>query len=190
MKGRLYEAAPYGALLAGAAFLYRDAGTFADLGRPGQLGPDFWPRAVLVLLMVVCAIEVARRVLAPSAAPGQPADVVQAAAVQAAAVRVAPVAKPVAPEREWRLLAGGIALTILYVPGISYLGFFLATTLFLAAFMYVGRYRRARIVVAASVLGSLAFVFVFMKVVYVSLPLGAGPFRILSAWIMAALGIH
>ena len=180
MKGKLYEAAPYGALLAGAAFLYRDAGTFADLGRPGQLGPDFWPRAVLALLMVVCAIEVARRVFAPSAAPGQPA----------AAVQAAPKATEVAPAREWRLLAGGIALTILYVPGIEYLGFFLATTLFLAAFMYVGRYRPARIVVAASVLGSLAFVFVFMKVVYVSLPLGAGPFRILSAWIMAALGIH
>jgi putative tricarboxylic transport membrane protein len=185
MKGRLYEAAPYAALLVGAAFLYHDAGTFSDLGRPGQLGPDFWPRAVLALLMVVCAIEVARCVLAPSAAPRPPA-----AAVPAAAVPVAPVAKQIEPAREWRLLAGGIALTILYVPGIEYLGFFLATTLFLAAFMYVGRYRRARIVVAASVLGSLAFVFVFMKVVYVSLPLGAGPFRILSAWIMAALGIH
>jgi putative tricarboxylic transport membrane protein len=56
--------------------------------------------------------------------------------------------------------------------------------------MWVGRFRRPKIVAAASVLGSLTFVFVFMKVVYVSLPLGVGPFRTLSAWIMAALGIH
>jgi hypothetical protein len=33
-------------------------------------------------------------------------------------------------------------------------------------------------------------VVVFMKIVYVSLPLGAGPFREFSAWVLAALGIH
>ena len=179
VKGRLPQVAPYAALLAGAAYLYHDTASFAGLGRPGQLGPEFWPKAVLVLLMVVCAIEIGRRVLAsPEAAP------------VAAAEQPAAAPHEDEPVRDWRLLAGGIALTILYVPGIEYLGFFLATALFLAAFMYVGRYRRARIVAAASLLGSLAFVFVFMKVVYVSLPLGAGPFRILSAWIMAALGIH
>ncbi|HSN21358.1 MAG TPA: tripartite tricarboxylate transporter TctB family protein [Usitatibacter sp.] len=177
MKARLAELVPYAALLAGAAYLYHDAASFAGLGRPGQLGPDFWPKAVLILLMIVCGIEIVRRALAPAAA-----------AVPAPEAGPQPQAEEA--QRHGHLLAGGIVLTILYVPGIAYLGFFLATALFLAAFMYVGRYRRARIVAAASVLGSLAFVFVFMKVVYVSLPLGAGPFRNLSAWIMAALGIH
>jgi putative tricarboxylic transport membrane protein len=165
VKERLRLVAPYAALAAGAAYLYHDTARFASLGRPGQLGPDFWPRAVLILLLVVCAIQIGRRLLE---SPGADAE----------------------GERDWRLLAGGIGLTILYVPGIAYLGFFLATALFLAAFMWVGRFRRPKIVAAASVLGSLTFVFVFMKVVYVSLPLGVGPFRTLSAWIMAALGIH
>jgi putative tricarboxylic transport membrane protein len=170
--------APYAALAAGAAYLFHDTSRFAGLGRPGQLGPDFWPRAVLVLLLIVCAIQIGRRLLA-SPASGE------AAVAPGAHVRADDEG-----ERDWRLLAGGIGLTILYVPGIAYLGFFLATAIFLAAFMWVGRFRRPKIVAAASVLGSLTFVFVFMKVVYVSLPLGVGPFRTLSAWIMAALGIH
>jgi hypothetical protein len=33
-------------------------------------------------------------------------------------------------------------------------------------------------------------VFVFMKVVYVSLPLGAGPFQTLSIWILGVLGVR
>jgi putative tricarboxylic transport membrane protein len=56
--------------------------------------------------------------------------------------------------------------------------------------MVVGHYRRWRVIGIASVAGSLAFVFVFMKIVYVSLPLGVGPFRHVSTGIMAALGIH
>lgn len=180
MKSRLTEVLPYAALAAGAAYLYYDTRSFAALGRPGQLGPDFWPKAVLVLLAAVCVIEIARRLLVPAARTERAPAPAQAA----------PQAHEELPEREWRLLAGGIALTILYVPGIAYLGFFLATAIFLAAFMYVGRFRRPRIVAAASLIGSLVFVFVFMKVVYVSLPLGWGPFRVFSAWIMAALGIR
>jgi putative tricarboxylic transport membrane protein len=180
VKVRFSEVAPYAALLAGAAYLYHDTRRFAALGRPGQLGPDFWPKAVLVLLIAVCAIEIVRRVLAAGAAPERAAPRAEAPAQ----------AHDEEPPREWRLLAAGIGLTVLYVPGIEYLGFFLATIVFLAAFMWVGRYRRPRIVAAASIVGSFAFVFVFMKVVYVSLPLGWGPFRVFSAWIMAALGIR
>jgi putative tricarboxylic transport membrane protein len=56
--------------------------------------------------------------------------------------------------------------------------------------MVTGRYYRSRVVLLSSVLGSLAFVFVFMKVVYVSLPLGVGPFKTLSVSLLALLGIR
>jgi len=176
MKVRLKPMLPYLALLAGAGFLYHDTARFAVLGRPGQLGPDFWPRAVLVLLMLVCAFEIVRMALAVEPAPdAQPA--------------------PAAHEEEQGprypgLLAAGIGLTVLYVPGMQVLGFFIATTLYLAGFMLVGRYRRPGVIAASSLLGSLAFVFVFMKVVYVSLPLGMGPFQTVSTALMAILGIH
>ena len=60
---------PYAALLAGAAYLYHASGAFAHLGKEGQLGPDFWPKAVLALLMLVCAVELVRNAFfAPAAA--------------------------------------------------------------------------------------------------------------------------
>src|SRR5690242_1532997 len=167
--------APYAALLAGAAYLYHDAGSFAAAGKAGQLGPDFWPRAILTLLMIVCAVEIVRRALfAPAASPAADAEGIPG---------------DDAP-RFPRLLAAGMLITALYVPGMDYLGFFLATVAYLAAFMAVGRYRRWGVIATTSVLGSLAFVYVFMKVVYVSLPLGVGPFRHVSTALMAALGIH
>jgi putative tricarboxylic transport membrane protein len=55
--------------------------------------------------------------------------------------------------------------------------------------MWVGRYRRLGVIVATSVIGSLAFMFMFMKVVYVSLPLGIEPFAQVSFALMRVMGI-
>jgi len=175
---RLRAGLPYAAVFAAALYLYHATDAFAAMGREGQLSPAFWPRAVLGLLMLVCAWEIAR------------------AAWFSRDARAAPVAAAQAgqgadePPRQPLRLAAGIALTAAYVPAMEALGFFIATALYLAAFMVVGRYRRPFVVAIASIGGSLAFVFVFMKVVYVSLPLGMGPFRAFSASLLAALGIH
>ena len=178
MPRRLKGVLPYAALLVGAAYLFYDAATFAAAARPGQLGPDFWPRAVLVLLMVVCGCEILRQLLFAQRAVAEPAP----QAVQEGETE--PSAR--FPVR----LCVGIALSIAYVLTLDVLGFFVATALYLALFMVTGRYYRSRVVLLSSVLGSLAFVFVFMKVVYVSLPLGVGPFKVLSVWLLALLGIR
>jgi putative tricarboxylic transport membrane protein len=177
MNARAKAIIPYAAVLAIAAFLYGNTASFAALGRPGQLGPDFWPKAVLVLLMVTCAIEIVRVALARTATAGAIARAKQ------------PQDEEEAP-RYPMLLGAGIVLTMLYVPGMQVLGFFLATVIYLAAFMVVGRYRRYGVVAVTSVVGSVAFVFVFMKIVYVSLPLGIGPFQSVSTALMTLLGIH
>jgi len=181
--GKVKALAPYAALLAAAAYLYHDAGAFASAARPGQLGPDFWPRAVLVLLMIVCVCEIVRRVVFARAAQDA------ADATPGAHSGERDVEADASERFPWRLGAG-IAITIGYVLVLDWLGFFVATALYLALFMIVGRYRRRRVIAITSVAGSLAFVFVFMKIVYVSLPLGAGPFRTFSTWILAMLGIR
>ncbi|HJU21459.1 MAG TPA: tripartite tricarboxylate transporter TctB family protein [Casimicrobiaceae bacterium] len=179
MLDRLKALAPYVLLLGAAAYLYRAAGAFASAARPGELGPDAWPRAVLAILMVVCVCAIVRRALFPRiAAPVAPEA--PAAEVDAAADA----------ERFPLRLGIGVALTIAYVLTLDTLGFFVATALYLALFMVVGRYLRGRVIVSSAVLGSLAFVFVFMKVVYVSLPLGVGPFKALSVWILALIGVR
>jgi len=179
MIGKLKALAPYAALFAGAVYLYRDAGSFAAAARPGQLGPDFWPRAVLVLLMIVCGVEVLRRLLFARAAHDESSEPHPGADAPGESSERFP----------WRL-AGGIAVTIAYVLVLDRLGFFVATALYLALFMVLGRYARMRVIASANLLGSLAFVFVFMKIVYVSLPLGVGPFQAISVWLLAMLGIR
>jgi putative tricarboxylic transport membrane protein len=56
--------------------------------------------------------------------------------------------------------------------------------------MLVGRYRRVAVVLATSLIGSLVFMFVFMKIVYVSLPLGQAPFSEISFLLMRLMGIR
>ena len=175
MRGRLKAAAPYAALLAGAAYLFRDASHFAYAPRAGELGPDFWPKAVLVLLMLASGWELVARALSRSAAPRPPVPASDQAAETA---------------RYPRLLAAGAVATLGYVLVLPQAGFFASTAIYLALFMRVGRYRRFGVIAVTSIVGSLAFIFVFMRVVYVSLPLGVGPFQKLSLWILAMLGIH
>ncbi|HEY3585367.1 MAG TPA: tripartite tricarboxylate transporter TctB family protein [Casimicrobiaceae bacterium] len=191
MLERLKATWPYAALFVGAAYLFHDAGTFAAAARPGQLGPDFWPRAVLVLLMIVCAYEVVRRVVFARDVGAEVSNATDTVADQPAQSEVDGSVETREPEARypWRL-AVGIGLTIAYVLLLDVLGFFVTTALFLGFFMIAGRYYRTRVVALASIVGSLVFVFVFMKIVYVSPPLGVGPFRTFSVWLLAMLGIR
>lgn len=187
---RLASALPYAALLAGGIYLYADAGAFAQTTRPGELGPDFWPRAILVALMIVCAGAMVRRLLVVRE-PDKPVALTDAAGVVPPGAGDGEAGAPAdkSATHPYRLL-GGIVLSAVYVAGLEWVGFFIGTALYLSLFMVLGRYRRTGIIVATSLLGSLAFVFVFMKIVYVSLPLGSGPFRAVSIALLAALGIR
>src|SRR5689334_25134551 len=60
LAARLGGLIPYAVLLGAAAYLYANAGSFGAVARAGELGPDFWPRAVLGLLMLVCAGAIVR----------------------------------------------------------------------------------------------------------------------------------
>ncbi len=81
-------------------------------------------------------------------------------------------------------------MTVAYAALITTLGFFISTVLFIAGFIWVGRYRRPGVIAAASLIGGLAFMFVFMKIVYVSLPLGVGTFGLVSIQLMSLMGIR
>jgi putative tricarboxylic transport membrane protein len=70
------------------------------------------------------------------------------------------------------------------------LGFFLDTFIYMTAFMLIGRYRRIWIAVIVSLIGSLIFMYVFMKIVYVSLPIGSPPFSEVSILLMQWMGIR
>ncbi len=184
-SSRIRKALPYALLLAGAGYCYYLASGFDFVAPGGRIGPDFWPKAILGLLIASCVYELVKIVFferSPADLSGVLQDIMQAAPAEGL-----PAAEEAGPFP--LLLAAGIALTVAYVFLIDKLGFFLCTFGYLAAFMYAGRYRRLGVIIATSLLGSLAFVLIFMKVVYVSLPLGQAPFASVSLLLMQLLGI-
>jgi hypothetical protein len=70
------------------------------------------------------------------------------------------------------------------------LGFLAATFLLMALFMWVGQWRNPLGILATAALGSLALFYVFRGIVYVSLPLGMGPFHDWTVWAAQLLNMR
>jgi hypothetical protein len=56
--------------------------------------------------------------------------------------------------------------------------------------MLTGGWRNRIGVVAVSIIGTLVLFYVFRGIVYVSLPLGRGPFHAATEWVASLLGMH
>ena len=156
---------PYAVGLAIAAVLYLYAGTFDYAPRPGQLGPEVWPRLAILLMGGSCLFEISRRLIIGNQ---------DAAGFLEAFDREPEVEdkQPVYP----RLLVGGIVLMAIYAVLVPVLGFILGTFLFLAAFMYVGGYRAHGAIWGTSTAVTIFCGILFLRIAYVSLPRGVPPF--------------
>jgi len=179
---KLVRIAPYATLLAASAYLDYQAQHFDYTRVPDRIGPDAWPSMILVLLMAICVWQILRLAF------GSTAGVIKGIAPTldeepdiSPAIELAPNAG-----RVWI----GIALTFAFLLVFEWVGFFVASAVYMVALMLVGGYRRIVPAIAVSLCASLAFMFIFMKIVYVSLPLGRGPFLALSSALMRLLGIH
>lgn len=180
-RGRLRPLLPYVAMLAAAAFFYW-AATRIHVDTGGRIGPAAWPKAIIAILALLCVYEVVKRTVMHSTFSAS--GLVSTANPQGSGE------EPEEPERSYPAkLAGGIALVAAYVFAAPQLGFFLATVLFLAIFPWVGGVRRPALLAVLGVGGGLALIVVFMRVAYISLPLGEGPFRALSIGLLRLLGV-
>ena len=186
---RLARALPYFVVLSVVCGLYVLAGRIEFVAPGGRIGPNFWPKAILLLAMATCVYAIAKTLFLDRGdreVEGVLGSVLKEVPAQDEATLTADAPEPRYPLLLW----SGIALTVLYLFAVEKLGFFLTTVLYLGIFMWIGRYRRVGVIVATSLLGSLFFVFMFMKVVYVSLPLGQGPFAEVSYLLMKLLAIR
>ncbi len=179
---KLRRIAPYSIILAASAYLYHRALGFDYERVSGRIGPDAWPRMILILLMAICAYQVLR--LAVRRTTNEIEGVLQSLEEDAdPSLLEHPQAHP---GRAWV----GIGCTFGYLLVFEIVGFFIATFFYLVALMYVGGYRRPLSALAIALVASVSFVFIFMKIVYVSLPLGREPFLAVSVGVMKLLGIH
>lgn len=185
---RLTQPLPYALVGAAAGYLYYVAAHFEFHQRAGTLGPDFWPKAVLILTIAACVYEVVRIAFfgrSDAEVGGVLEEIVEESAEQHADFGAA-----VAGENHPALLLLGMAATLGYVALVQKLGFFLSTALYLGAFLVIGGYRRWGVIAATSVVGSLVLMFIFMKLVYVSLPIGEAPFSAVTLTLMQLMGIR
>lgn len=185
-RERLRRITPYVLVGAAGLFLLRTAIQIDYQQRVGTLGPDFWPKLILALLLVVCVCEILRILFADS--PDPAGGLLEEMVSNTDTVSTGDVPEP-APSRPGLLLAG-MAATLAYVALVATTGFALTTAIYLAAFLFIGGYRNHAINAALSIGGSLMLMFIFMKLVYVSLPIGSGPFATITIFLMQIMGIR
>lgn len=167
-QSRLAACLPYAACLALAAVLWALTGQITYDERPGQLGPAFWPRVAIAVMALAAVAEIVRRLLTPRLDEGISGigEALEAGGDDGEAEEPRSAAQ----------LLGAVLLTVGYGFVVTTFGFILSTFLFLVAFMYLGRYRNHLVVWASAAIGTLVFAFVFLKIVYISLPRGTAPF--------------
>jgi putative tricarboxylic transport membrane protein len=172
----LRELVPEIVFLGGAVYLFVLAGDFTHRQQPGQLGPGFWPRlaavglAVALLVRIVQTIREHRRPL----------------------VRVVSEFDDIGAESatlHWRSAALAMGLAFGYVLATMFLGYMFATMVFLGAFIWFGG-QRTWYAPLVAVVGGLILTYVFVGVVYVSVPTGVGAFDSVTVAIYQLLGIQ
>ena len=192
MRARLRRAAPYAVVLAAAAALLAVAAGFEFEPRPGALGPDAWPKAILVAAVAVCVWQIAAALIRRDGASGATGVLTELASPHSwPDTPAGPVAQPVGqPSRQLVRAAAGMAATVAYVALVTRLGFFIATALYIASFLAIARYPRWGVSAIVSIGGTLVLMFVFMKLVYVSLPLGEGGWAAVMLFLMHVMAIR
>ncbi len=183
---RALRLAPYAIVLALAAYLLHRAGQIDYLAPAGRIGPDFWPKLILGLMIAVCVYEIVRI----AAFDRDPPAVGFVQRISPPAGAGAPnAAESDGPSYPLRLSLAIVA-TILYAALVPIVGFFLATFPYLVAFIRLGGYRRLTVAVPVSLVGSLLMLFFFWRIAYVSLPIGREPFASVSLFLMRTMGVR
>lgn len=154
--------------LALAVALYVHTRGLDEVAQPGQLGPAFWPRLVLLGLAVSCV-----------------AKIVVDLRLRHRMRHVTDVRPPMSAPK----LGAAAGTLVLYALAIPVLGFALATAAFIAAFMTLAGARSVPGIAATAVLATVAVLYVFVRIVYLPLPKGAGAIENVTIALYRLLGI-
>lgn len=194
MTHRMRRVLPHLVMLLISVLLYWAAMQIDTRGAEGgrRIGPEFWPKLVIVIMGALCVYEIIKRLVIRTTftAEGLTGDVDHNPA-EPAPPEPAPEAEAAPPaqrEHPGRLLAG-IVLIAAFALGVDWLGFFVATAVFLASFMLIGGLRRPLLATGIGIAGSFVLIVIFMRVAYISLPLGTGPFQELSLALLRLIGV-
>lgn len=184
--------APFVMVFGFGVWLWTVANDFAISTTLGRAGPDLWPKIVLVLLIGAALWGILDAAL--RSRHGDDTSILITNATRSAGheedARVDLEGEAASAEKRPIFAILGIASMLGYVALIPYLGFVISTFLLLLAIMMFAGYERPLRAIIIAGLGALVFFGVFQRLVYVSLPMGAGPFKELTLALMALLGVR
>ena len=186
------RAAPFMMVLGVGIWLWTVANDFAISTTLGRAGPDLWPKIILVLLIGAALWGVLEAALKSRSDDDTSILITNATRSAGHEEDARKDLEGDAADSEKRPVFAmlGIASMLGYVAVIPYLGFIVSTFLLLLAIMtFAGYEKRLRAALIAAI-GAFVFFIVFQRLVYVSLPMGAGPFRDLTLALMALLAVR
>lgn len=175
-RARLIETLPYVVVLVAAALLWRVADNFQHTPMPGQMGPDFWPKMMLGLMSACCVYEILRRLISKDIVPAPSADDFEA---EAAALEIV-------EDHPWLVIFAMVS-SVVYLLSLDYIGFFVATLIYVAVLEWLGGVRRVLTLASTTIGMTIFFTFMFSTVIYVALPLGQGVFQRISIAVLKLL---
>lgn len=139
-------------------------------------GPAMYPRILIVLLAITMVVRLAGQVRALRSGTSTAAD------DSAAETDVATI--------PLTLVGQVVALAVGFVIATVYLGWVLATFLFVPAFCWASGKRNPLLTVPFGAVLALGSAYIFVRFVYIALPTGVGVFDELTVELFIALGIY
>ena len=164
-------------ILVGSFFMYYKATQLRVMQTYETVGPDFWPKVILVGMIALSGYLTVRYA------------VLLKREMRAASPGHEPVAPAEAGYRDWVRVGVTTLFILVYIYLLKPLGFMVASPIFIIAMMlYINP--RKRKIIPVGVLGILAVIYLlFGKLLYIPLPRGHGVFRQLSLfWAFDILG--
>lgn len=143
-------------------FLYYVTGTFKKFASYAKSGPEFWPRGILLLMILLTGVLLIKNItslLRPQSAP---------------------VAEKSSQERGRYRFVLVVALSFAYAFSMGIFGFILSTFVFQLIFLYLLKIKRLLSIVLVSLLNTAILYALFILVLNMLLPTGVGVFRTIS----------
>jgi len=136
-----------------------------------KLGPAFWPRVVLVLIVLAALVLLISALLYDPEKTGSAEKVVE----------------QLSSHRERLRMMLIFILPVLYVYGMHKLGFLLITPFFMLIYMYVFGVRRIKVLLPVALGVYAALVLVFVKLIFTPLPQGVGVFYTINGHLLGLI---
>ena len=148
----------------------------------GGPGPAMYPRILIGLLAIAMTVRIFQQVRenrSDARAAQADDDVVPEEGVEFDASLI-----------DSRKVWLAVALSVAYVFGTIYLGWLIATFAFTIVFLVMAGKRKPLIIVPTALVFAFGLTYVFVKIVYVSLPTGVGVFDIINVRLFELTGIY